>query len=181
MALGSTLFRLNVELSNIDTGVYESLELRLAQHPSEDTARLVARALAHCLAHEAGLVAGRGLSEADDPALFVTDAAGNTTHWIDIGHPSSERLHRASKATPRVTVVCHKSADGLIRAREKRAIHGAERIAVWLISPELVESLSQIIDRNNDWTVVRTGQDLMVTVKDRLFSGTLVETTLSAL
>jgi uncharacterized protein YaeQ len=181
MALGSTLFRLKVELSNIDAGVYESLELRLAQHPSEDILRLVTRALAHCLAHEEGLVAGRGLSEADDPALFVRDAAGNTTHWIDIGYPSSDRLHRASKATPRVTVVCHRSADGLIRAREKRAIHGAERIAVWLVSPDLVESLAEVLSRNCQWTVVRTGQDLMVTVNDQLFSGTLLETTLSAL
>lgn len=181
MALGSTLFRINVEVSNVDAGVYETLELRVAQHPSEELSRLVTRVLAQCLAHEEGLCAGRGLSESDDPALFVKDAAGNVIHWIDVGCPSSERLHRASKAVPRVTVVSQKGVEGLIRVREKRLIHNAAKIAVWLLSPELVQTLADSMGRSNVWTLVRTGEELMITVDDQLFLGSFVETTLAAL
>lgn len=181
MAQGSTVFRLDVELSNVDAGVYETLQLRTAQHPSEDTARLVARVLAQCLVYEAGIGEGRGLSEADDPALFVKDAAGNLAHWIDVGYPSAERLHRASKAASRVTVVCHKSREGLIRIRDKRRIHNVDQIAIFLISPELVESLSQVLERGNQWNVVRTGEDLLVTIGDQLYAGSCIETTLANL
>jgi uncharacterized protein YaeQ len=181
MASGSTLFRVNVEVSNVDAGVYETLELRVAQHPSEDLSRLVTRILAQCLAHEEGLCAGRGLCEADDPALFVKDAVGNVVHWIDVGCPGPERLHRASKATPRVTVVCQKERDGLVRVREKRPIHNVDKIAVWLIAPELVEALAKSMERSNNWTLVRTGEDLMVTVNGKMLLGAFVETTLSAL
>jgi uncharacterized protein YaeQ len=181
MALGSTLYRINVDVSNVDAGVYETLELRVAQHPSEDLVRLVTRVLAQILAHEDGLCVGRGLSEVDDPALYVKDATGNVVHWIDVGCPSAERLHRASKATPRVTIVSQKGAEGLIRVREKRPIHNVDKIAVWLLSPELVQSLAEQLERNNVWSLVRTGEELMVTVKDKLYSGSVLTTTLAAL
>src|SRR5690606_40786503 len=78
----STLFRIQVDLSNIDDGVYETFELRIAQHASEDLARVVTRILAHCLVYEEGLTSGRGLDEADDQALFVNDDTGRLRHWI---------------------------------------------------------------------------------------------------
>lgn len=181
MALGSTLFRINVDVSNVDAGIYQALELRMAQHPSEDRERLVTRTLAHCLAYEDGLRAGRGLDEADDPALFVLDATGNMTHWIDVGHPGAERLHRASKAARRVTVVCHKSPERLVRERERRKIHNVAQIAVWLLSTGMVQALAASMDRNNDWALVRTGEDLLITVKEEPIIGTLTETTLAEL
>ena len=181
MAQGSTVFRIDVELSNVDAGVYETLELRTALHPSEDTTRLVARVLAQCLAYEDGITVGRGLSEADDPALFVKDGAGNIAHWIDVGYPSAERLHRASKAALKVTVLCHKAPDGLVRIREKRRIHNVDQIVVFLISPALVQSLADSLERGNQWNVVRTGEDLLVTVGDALYSGACIETTLANL
>jgi uncharacterized protein YaeQ len=181
MALGSTLFRVNVDVANVDAGIYETLDLRIAQHPSEDLLRVVARVLAQCLLHEEGLCAGRGLSEADDPALFVKDGAGNVVHWIDVGYPGSDRLHRASKASRRLTVVCHKGSEGLIRAREKRAIHNVDQISVILLTPSLVQALADSLERNNTWVLVRTGEELMVTANEHLYSGSVLETTLGAL
>jgi uncharacterized protein YaeQ len=104
VAAGSQLYRLDVELSDITRSVYTSLELRVAQHPSEDVERVVVRALAHCLLYEPGLSWGRGLSEADDPALHVTDGGGGIVHWVDVGQPGAERLHRASKRAERVSI-----------------------------------------------------------------------------
>ncbi len=179
VALGATLLRIAVDLSHVDVGTYASFELRLAQHPSEDSNRVVARALAHCLLYEADLTAGRGLDEADDPALYVRDNTGVLLHWIDVGHPGSERLHRASKAARRVSIVCHKSRDGLVRERDKRRIHAQDRVAVWLLQPELVQALADGLTRNNDWTVVRTGEDLMVTADGETHTGRVEETTLA--
>jgi uncharacterized protein YaeQ len=181
MALGSTLYRVQADVSDVDAGRYHSLPIRVAQHSSEDLPRLVARVLAYCLAYEEGLGFGAGLNDASEPALIARDATGVATHWIDVGHPGADRLHRASKATPRVTVVCHKSPEPLIRERNKRAIHRADQIAVWLPTPELVQSIAAVLERNSEWTLVLTGDDLMVSVGEHAFSSTFVRTTLSAL
>ena len=61
MAISSTLYRFQIELSDIDRGVYESLDWRVACHPSEDSERMVVRVLARAIAHEEGLEFGRGL------------------------------------------------------------------------------------------------------------------------
>lgn len=181
MAAGTTLFRLNVELSNVDRGQYESLELRVAQHPSEDLPRVVSRVLAYCLAYDPELSWGPGLDDAEAPALHVKGPGGNFEHWVDVGVPGAERLHRASKAATRLTVVTHKGADGLIRERDKRQIHRAEHVEVWLLDPELVNGLAARMERTNQWVVVKTNGELMITVGESSLSGSVVETTLDQL
>jgi uncharacterized protein YaeQ len=181
MASAGTLFHISVDLSKIDEGVYERLELRLAQHPSEDQERVVTRALAYCLVYDEDLRWGRGLDDADGPALFVNDATEQLLHWIDVGTPSAERMHRASKAAPHLTVVCHKGPEALIRERAKRRIHNAAEIDVWLIDPALVKALADRLDRSVDWAVVLTGEELMVSVGSDTFTGLARRTTLTEL
>jgi uncharacterized protein YaeQ len=181
MASAGTLFNFSIDLSKIDAGVYEHLQLRIAQHPSEDAERVVARALAYCLVYEEDLRWGRGLDEADEPALFVKDATDQLLHWIDVGVPSAERMHRAAKAAPHLTVVCHKGPEALIRERAKRRIHNAAEIDVWLIDPELVHALAERLGRGTDWAVVLTGQELMVSVGSETFTGIVRRTTLTEL
>jgi uncharacterized protein YaeQ len=104
MALSAIIHRFDIELSDVDRGVYEKLELRAAQHPSESMRYLLTRVLAYCLSYEEGIAFTRGLAAADEPAIWVKDLQGVTSAWIDIGTPSPERLHRAKKAVPRVLV-----------------------------------------------------------------------------
>ncbi len=108
MALGATIYAFDIELSDVDRNVYQSLNLRVAQHPSETQDYLVARVLAYCLEYTEGIGFSKGLSDPDEPAIFVRDLTGALQAWIDIGLPEPERLHRASKAAPRVAVYTHK-------------------------------------------------------------------------
>ncbi|MBL4686632.1 MAG: YaeQ family protein, partial [Nannocystaceae bacterium] len=89
MALTATVHRFEIELADIDRGVYESLDLRVARHPSEDEARVVVRVLARAIAHEDGLEFGRGLSTVEDPALWTRTPTGEVATWIDVGLPSA--------------------------------------------------------------------------------------------
>src|SRR3954462_11918072 len=102
MALSSTVYHLQIELSDVDRGVYEAIDLRVARHPSETMRYLLTRVIAYCLCHEEGIAFSKGLSTADDPALWVKDPQGNLRVWIEVGTPTAERLHKASKASPRV-------------------------------------------------------------------------------
>ncbi|MFM7297126.1 MAG: YaeQ family protein, partial [Planctomycetota bacterium] len=105
MGLGATLYRFEIALSDTDRGVYESLELRVARHPSESGPFLIVRVLAYCLEHAEGISFSKGgISDTDEPALSIHDLTGQRLAWIEVGAPSAERLHKASKSTPRVAL-----------------------------------------------------------------------------
>ncbi len=107
MALGATIYTFDIELADSDRAVYQSLNLRVAQHPSETPDYLLTRVLAYCLEFAEGIAFSKGLSDPDEPAISVRDLTGALQVWVDIGLPEPERLHRASKAAPRVAVYTH--------------------------------------------------------------------------
>ena len=126
MAISSTVFVFEIDLSDTDRHVYETLSLRIARHPSESDEFLVARLLAYCLEFTEGIEFSKGLSAADDPPIAVRDLTGTLRAWIDVGTPSVERLHRASKAAPRVAVYVHKEHRQWLAELRAAKIHRAE-------------------------------------------------------
>jgi uncharacterized protein YaeQ len=92
MALQATIYTFDIELADNDRGVYESLALRLARHPSESDEYLIARLLAYLREFRDGIAFSRGVSEPDEPAIAVRDSTGAITTWIDIGTPDARRL-----------------------------------------------------------------------------------------
>lgn len=180
MALSATLHHFLIELSNIDASVYESLELRVARHPSEDASRVVIRVLARAIEHESQMEFGRGLAEAEDPALWSRTDTGEVKTWIDVGVPSADRLHRASKRADRVVVFTHKRRAGLQQAWSSRSIHRAESIDVVQLDPVLVDTLAEQLERNVSWYVTINEGQLSVafgeeSVEAQLVRGSLAE------
>ena len=112
MALGATLYSFEITLNDADRGVYQALSFRAARHPSETEEFLLTRVLAYCLEYRPGIAFSKGLSDPDAPALEIRDLTGALTSWIDIGTPDPSRLHRATKAAPRVAVYSHKDVAG---------------------------------------------------------------------
>ena len=89
MALTSTMYAFDIALANVDRGVYESLEFRMAMHPSESAEYFVARLLAYCLEYTEGIAFSRGISDPDDPPLSVRDLTGSLKVWIELGAPDA--------------------------------------------------------------------------------------------
>ena len=180
MALQATVYRLQIELSDVDRGVYESLDLRLARHPSESMPYFLARVLAYALLYEEGLEFSKGgLSSADEPPLASRDLQGNLRLWVEIGTPSAERLHKASKASPRLAVFTQHDPRLLLREASTRPIHRAEAIEVYALDPRFLDRLGELTDRNARWTLLRTDGTLYVTAGDKTATGTLTRHTLS--
>jgi len=174
MALTATVLRLKVQLADSDRGTYEALDLRLAQHPSETPHYLVTRSLAYCLSYEEGIEFCRGgLSQTEEPAIHVKTPDGRTTAWIEVGAPSGERLHKASKACPRVSVFCHHDPELVLREARRVAIHRAESIQLFHPEPALVAGLSERVSRNMQWEITRSGGQLYVTADGMSLEGAL--------
>lgn len=149
------LHRFEIALADVDRGVYADLDLRVARHPSEDEPYLLTRVLAFALEHKPGLAFSRGLSEADEPALWVRAVDGRIVEWIEVGAPAAERLHRASKLAERVVVFCHRRPDMLQQRCAKEGVHKGEAIQVVKVPPELLAALAAGLERNNRWDLSR--------------------------
>ena len=179
--LTATLYKFEIEFADIDRGIYETLDLRVAQHPSEDGERLVVRVLARTLRHEEGLEFGRGLSTPEDAELWSRTDTGEIATWIEIGQPSADRLHRANKAAQQLTVVTHKSETALKKEWSVRRIHQAEDIEVLLLDPTLVQQLAANLERRTKWHVTIFDGQLSVACGGDPIEGTLEQVSLARL
>jgi uncharacterized protein YaeQ len=173
MALTATVYHLEIDLSDVDRGVYETLDLRLARHPSESMHYFLARAIAYALFFEEGIAFSRGLSTTDEPAVWVKDRQGNVTLWLDVGSPSAERLHKASKAAPRVVVVTQRDPRVLLDQWRGQKIHRRDELEIFALAPTFLDSLASVVDRNTRLSIVRNEGELYVTVGDKSFTSRL--------
>src|SRR5690349_20963920 len=143
MALTSTIYNATVELSDVDRGVYESLDLRLAMHPSESAEYLVTRLLAYCLEYTEGIEFTAGLSNGDEPPIVVRDLTGRLLSWIEVGVPDADRLHRASKLVDRVAVYTHRDLRNLLGQLHGKKIHRAAEIPIYSFGRGFIEELAE--------------------------------------
>ena len=180
MALQATVYHFQIELSDVDRSVYESLDLRIARHPSESMPYLLTRTIAYALLHEEGLAFSKGgLSSADEAPLTVRDLQGNLRAWIEIGLPSSERLHKASKASPRVVVFTQHDPRVFLIEAGKSAIHKAEQIEIYALDPRFLDQLGAMTDRNARWTLLRNEGVLYLTIGEKTLSTTVTKHAIS--
>lgn len=147
MALSSTLYNATVDLSDVDRGVYETLDLRIAMHPSESAEYLVTRLLAYCLEFTEGIEFTRGLSDGDEPAILVRDLTGRIVSWIEVGMPDAERLHRASKLAGRVALYTHRDIRNVLGQLRDRKIHRGSEIPVYTFGSGFIEELAAKLQR----------------------------------
>ncbi len=171
MSLTATIHHFAIQLSDVDRGVYETLELKVARHPSEAQDHLVTRVLAYCLEMTEGLSFSRGLSEPDEPALSVRDLTGQLRAWIDVGAPDAARLHKAAKAAPRVAVYTHKSPAHLLRQLEGERIHRGGEIELYAIDRELVSGLAARLERRMQFDLSVTDRHLFISIAGATLSG----------
>ena len=180
MALTATIYTFDVQLADVDRGVYEALSLRVARHPSETEEYLVTRVLAYCLEFTEGIGFSKGLAEPDEPAVAVRDLTGAMQVWVEVGAPDAARLHRASKATPRVAVYTHRDPGQLVRQLAGERIHRAEALELYAVDRELVAALAARLARRMRLDVSVTDRHLFVTVEGETLSGAVERHALDA-
>jgi uncharacterized protein YaeQ len=173
VALSSTVYNFDVQLSDVDRNVYETIAIRAARHPSETEEYLVTRVLAYCLEYTEGITFSKGLAEPDEPAVVVRDLTGALRVWIEVGSPDADRVHKASKASPRVVVYTYKDPSTFVRQLAGTRIHRAESIQVRGVERALVDGVVARLDRRNSWELAVTEGHLYLTVNGETLEGQL--------
>jgi uncharacterized protein YaeQ len=173
VTLTSTIYNAAVEISDVDRGVYQSIALRLAMHPSETMEYMATRLLAYCLEYTEGIEMTAGLSDGDEPAIVVRDLTGRVTAWIEVGLPDADRLHRASKLAGRVAVYTHRDPGILMGQLDGHRIHRAEDVAIYSFAGTFVKDLAACIERRIEISLSVTEQHVYLDVGGHSLSTTI--------
>jgi uncharacterized protein YaeQ len=171
VALTATIHTIDIELADADRYVYESLALRVARHPSETEEYLVTRVLAYALEFTEGIEFSRGLSAPDEPAIAIRDLTGAMRAWIDVGTPEAARLHRASKAVPRVAVYTHRDPARLLGSLSGARIHRAEALELYALDRGLIGALAARLERRMAWNLAVNDRELYLSIEGDTLSG----------
>lgn len=170
--LTATIHNFDIDLADQDRGVYETLALRVARHPSESEEYLWTRVLAYALEYVEGIEFSRGgLSDPDEPAITIRDLTGTIRSWIEVGAPDAARLHKASKATPRVAVYVHKDPTQLLGRLTVARIHRAEDIELYAFDRGFIGQLAPHLDRRIAFSLSVSDRDLFLSIGSETVNG----------
>lgn len=162
MAIGAMIHTFDVQLADVDRGVYDDFTLRLARHPSETDAYMLTRLLAYCLEYEEGIAFTEGVAATDEPAVLVRDLTGRVTAWIEVGAPDTTRLHFGSKLADRTTIYTYREPGKVLAQWAGKTIHNADAIVLHSFDAGFLDDAAAALARRNTLTVSRTEAQLYV-------------------
>jgi uncharacterized protein YaeQ len=149
MALKSTIFRADLAVADIDRGYYRDHALRIAQHPSETSERMMVRLLAFALHADDALEFGRGISTEDEPDLWRRDLTGVIEEWIEVGLPDEREVRKACGRARNVYVLAYggRAVDLWWQGARER-LERQERLSVREVPPEASRALADLAGRS---------------------------------
>jgi len=149
MAPNATIYRLELQVSDMDRHYYAEHSLTLAQHPSETPERLMVRLMAFALFADERLEFGRGLSTDEDPDLWQRDYTGDVLLWIDLGQPDESRIRKACGRAQQVVVVNY-SGNGadIWWDKHRAALSRLKNLTVIDFTPETVARAVELLERS---------------------------------
>lgn len=173
MALPSTIYRVVIQLSDIDRSIYETLQATVARHPSETEDRLVARLLAYILFYESDLSFTKGISAVEEPDLWQKGPDGRVLLWVEVGIPESDRLLKASRHSERVALVaCGKTYSNWELQHLPKLVN-VPNLTVAAFTQSFINSLTSKLDRSIQWEVTITDGNLYINVGGETFDTVL--------
>ncbi len=161
MAIKPTIHKFNVSLSDLDRDYYESLNLTVAQHPSETVERMMARLLAYCINSQERLSFTKGLSETEEPDLWVKTLDDQIELWIDIGEPGLERLKKANSRAAAVKVYSF-NTKSTVWWNQLHLRRSGLPVAVFRFDWEAIVVLASLVERTMTMSVTITNDSAYV-------------------
>lgn len=104
MAAGSTIYKAQLSIADMDHNYYETHEITIAQHPSETDQRLMIRLAAFALHASDRLVITKGIGGDDEPELWEKNYGDEVVLWIDLGQMDEKRLRKVCGRSEQVIV-----------------------------------------------------------------------------
>ncbi|MCL4144367.1 UNVERIFIED_CONTAM: hypothetical protein GTU68_011622 [Idotea baltica] len=162
MAIKPTIYKARVSLSDLERDYYDSLNLTIAQHPSETLERMMVRLLTYCLNAQEGLELTKGLEDVDEPDLWVRTMDEQTTLWVDVGEPSADRVKKACNRAQQVRVYSFNSKSDVWWSQGEAKFSRLDA-SFYRFPWESIEALAGLVQRTMDLSVTITGDSAYIT------------------
>ncbi|MBI1396051.1 MAG: hypothetical protein GC151_08720 [Betaproteobacteria bacterium] len=148
MALKSTIFKAELQVSDLDRGHYGTHALTIARHPSETDERMMVRIVAFALHAREMLSFGKGLSSEGEPALWRKDLTGAVEDWIEVGLPDPREIRKACGRSPRVSLYAYGGRSvGVWWSQNGSELARLGNLAVFELPPDATSSLAALAAR----------------------------------
>ena len=155
MALKPTIFKMNINVSDLDNDVYETIALTVAQHPSETTERMVTRILAYVLNNQEFLSFTTGLSEADDPDIWAKNYSDEFLLWVDVGEPAFDRIKKAARQAKVAKVYTFNTKSG-VWWKQSQKDFATIKAEVYQFEFEQIQQFAALVERTMDFSITIT-------------------------
>lgn len=152
MALKPTIYKFKIALTDLNRNYYDSLNLTIAQHPSETLERMMTRMLAFCINARESLLLTKGLSTVEEPDLWAHSPDGRIALWIDIGEPAPERIKKATRLADTVKVYSFNSKSNIWWIQEQAKFH-ALTASIFQFQWHNIQALAKLTQRTMDISV----------------------------
>jgi uncharacterized protein YaeQ len=104
MAQNSTIYKVELSVSDTDRHYYETHKLTVAKHPSETDERLMVRIVAFALNAHEHLEMTKGLSTGDEPDIWQKRLSGEIELCVALGLPSEKVMRQSCNKAAKVIV-----------------------------------------------------------------------------
>ncbi len=148
MALKATIFKAELQVSDMDRHYYGQHALTLARHPSETDERMMVRVLAFALFASEGLQFGKGLSTDDEADLYEQDLTGLIQRWIDVGTPDERDLRKACGRASQVVVLSYGRTAQTWWNLNRDKLEKLSNLTVLWLPQETTQALAALAERS---------------------------------
>jgi len=148
MALKSSIFKADIQITDLDRHYYADHALTIARHPSENDERMMVRVLAFILYASETLQLGKGLSTEDEPDIWQKNYSDEIELWIDLGQPDEKRIRKACGRAARVVIVNYQERSAAIwREQNRKVLARFDSLEIISIPDTSVAALAAIAQR----------------------------------
>ncbi len=163
MALKPTIYKFRISLSDLNRDYYDTLNLTVAQHPSETVERMMVRVLTYCLNAREGLELTKGLSTVEEPDIWLRTLDDQIELWVEVGEPAVDRVKKACRQANQVAVYSFNARAKTDVWWEKNQTKFALLDAsIYQFDWDVIQALAELVERTMDFSVTVTGDSAYI-------------------
>lgn len=146
MAIKPSVFKVNMQIADMDRHYYNDHLLTIAQHPSETDERMMVRILAFAANANENLSFAEGITDQNQADLWDRDHNEQVKLWISVGLPDEKLIRKAVSRAEQVIIYTYggRTAD---MWWSKQKLSGYEKLRVINLEFDDTQALAAMASR----------------------------------
>lgn len=169
MAQKSTIYKVELSVSDMDRHYYETHKLTVAKHPSETDERLMVRLVAFALNATELLELTKGLSTDDEPDIWQKSLSDELELWVALGLPSEKVVRQSCGKSRKVVIYCYGGRTAEVWWEKiKNSTTRFDNLSVINLSEQNTNELAKLANRSMKLQVNIQDGEVMVSADDSM-------------